>query len=489
MKNFTNNELIAKDSSGNNRLFCELFKDSVAKCSDKVAIVWKDKVMTYKELDEKSTLVARCIAGKGVGPEDIVTIRTGRSLDSIVAMIGILKAGAAFLFLDATNPEERLEYMIRDCKCPLIITQYFMDNMDSMNHCEPKSCKPENLAAIIYTSGSTGKPKGIMIEQKNITALIASHTELEINQEDVLGAFANFCFVAAINDIFTILAVGGTIDIVPFEIRKDIKALAQYYIDNKITITYLPPHMAAKYIKLDADNTTLKTLLVGSECAHNLKKRHYKIRNIYASSELCNFVSSYLITEEATSYPIGKIKSSLKYYIIDEDNNEVKDGETGELCISGPQVSRGYLNNPEKTAEQYIKNPFTQEEEYKVLYKTRDLVKKLPDGNLKFVCRKDWMLKIRGYRVESSEVELCMLKYPEITEAAVTAYTDDGGTNILCGYFTANHEVDINAIKTFLKQHLPSYMVPLKIMQLDDFPRNKNNKIEKNALPIPNFSF
>jgi len=484
MDSFTNVELVDKDSGKNNRMFCELFKDTVAKNFDKVAIVWKDKTLTYKELDEKSTLVAQCIAGKGVGLEDIVAIKSGRSIDSVVAMIGILKAGAAFLFLDSNYPEERLEYMIKDCKSPLIITECFMDNMDSMNHREPKSCKPENLAVIIYTSGSTGNPKGIMIEQKNITALIDSHSELEMNQDEVLGVFPNFCFVAALNDIFTTLAIGGTIDIIPAEIRRDIKLLAQYYIDNKITMTYLPPHMAAKYIKLDTDNTTLKNLLVSSECARNLQKRHYKIRNIYASSELCNFVSNYLITEEATSYPIGKIKSSLKYYIIDENDNEVKDGETGELCISGPQVSRGYLNNPEKTAEQYIKNPFTQEDQYKILYKTRDLVQKLSDGNLKFICRKDWMLKIRGYRVEPSEVELCMLKHPEITEASVTAYTDAGGTNILCGYFTANHEIDTDKIKIFLKQHLPSYMVPLKMMQLDDFPRNNNNKIDKNALPI-----
>lgn len=484
MQGYINNEVSNKDSGKNNRMFCDQFSDTVAQNSEKIAIIWNDRNITYRELDEKASLVAHCLGGKGIVPEDIVAINTGRSISSIVAMIGVLKAGAAFVFLDSESPEERLDYIINDCQAILIITENFMENLEKMNHREPKPCKLENLAAIIYTSGSTGNPKGIMIEQKNIAALIASHQELGMSVTDVFGVFPNFCFVAAFNDIFTTLAIGATLDIVPSEIRKNIRLLAKYYIDNKITITYLPPHMAAKYMELDADNNTLKTLLVSSEASHNLHKRHYNIFNIYASSELCSYVSKYLITEETTAYPIGKIKKPLKYYLLDENNNVVKDGEIGELCISGPQVSRGYLNNPQKTAEQYIQNPFTQEEQYKIMYKTGDLVQKIPDGNLKYICRKDWMLKIRGYRVEPSEVELCILKYPGITETAVTAYRDSGGTNILCGYFTATHEIDGEEIKVFLKQHLPYYMVPLKMKQLVDFPRNKNNKIERNALPI-----
>lgn len=489
MKIFTKCEPTNIDFIKDNRVFCEMFKNMVTNNSAKIAVVLKDISMSYKELDEKSTLVALCIAGKGLGLEDIVAIKMGRSIDSIVAMIGIFKAGAAFLFLDPIYPDERLEYMIKDCKCNLIITKDFMDNIYSMAHSEPQLSKPENLAVIIYTSGSTGHPKGVMIEQKNITALINSHTELEMNHEDIFGVFPNFSFVAVLNDIFTTLAIGGTIDIVPAEIRKDIKSLAQYYINNKITITYLPPHMACKYIKIDDGNTTLKTMLVGSESARNLQKRHYKIRNIYASSELCTYVSNYLIDGASTSYPIGKIKNSLKYYILDDIGKEVKNGEIGELCISGPQVSRGYLNNPEKTSIVYIQNPFTQEEQFKILFKTSDLVQMLPDGNLKYVSRKDWMFKIRGYRVESYEVELAMLKHPEIIEAAVTACSDNGGTNILCGYFIANIEIDPMEINVFLKKHLPSYMVPSIIMQLNDFPRNYNNKVNKEALPKPNLTY
>lgn len=479
---------VAQASGQNVRMFCDLFQDAVAKHSAKAAIVWKEKALTYKELDEKSTLVAQCIAGQGKGreAEDIVPVKMRRSIDAIVAMIGVLKAGAAFVFLDSLYPKKRLEYMIQDCKCPFVITENFMNSLDTMEHRAPKVRKPQDLAAVIYTSGSTGNPKGVMIEHRNLAALINSCAELEIDEQDIFGAFANFCFVAALNDIFTPLSLGATVDIVPDEIRKDIHLLAQYYIAHNITMTFLPPHMAVKYMKLDADNMTLKTLLVGSESARNLKQRHYKTRNVYASSELCSFVSSYLITEEADCYPIGKIKSPLKYYIVDENNHEVAKGQVGELCIAGSQVSRGYLNNPEKTAEQYIKNPFTREEPYQILYKTNDLVQERPDGNLQFVCRKDWMLKIRGYRVESCEVELWMLKYPGILEAAVVACTDHNRINILCGYFTADHEIEIEKLRAFLKTHLPYYMVPAKMLQLDDFPRNQNHKINKKGLPAIN---
>ncbi|MDF2677255.1 MAG: amino acid adenylation enzyme/thioester reductase family protein [Bacillota bacterium] len=480
INNKSNN--IAKD----NKLFCELFKNAVSNNGDKIAVRWKNTLITYNELDKITTLISQCIAGKGLGAEEIIAIKMGRSINSVAAMIGILKAGAAFLFLDSNYPEERLGYMLTDSRCKLIINEDFMDNLNNMVHCEPNDVKPENLAVVIYTSGSTGIPKGVMIEQRNIACLVCTCNEIGITENDIFGVFPGFSFVATLNDIFTPLALGGTIDIIPDEIRKDIVALAEYYIKHEITITYLPPHMARKFMKFDNENLTLKTLIVGSEPAHHLKKRHYKTVYVYAATELCCYVSCYTINEDLPSYPIGKIKYPLKFYILDENNNEVNIGEVGELCISGPQVSRGYLNNSEKTAMHYIQNPFTQDEKYKILFKTSDLVKVIKDGNLIYISRKDWMFKIRGFRVESSEVELAMLKHVEITDAAVTAFEDDGGINILCGYFVANVEIDSNDVKEFLKIHIPSYMVPSIIMQLNEFPRNHNNKINKSKLPIPN---
>lgn len=485
MINIINNK---SDNICDNKLFYESFKNAVADNKDKIAVRCKNNQITYSELDKVTELISQCIAGKGLGAEDIIAVKMGRTINSVAAMIGILRAGAAFLFLDSNYPEERLNYMLDDSNCKLIIDNDFMDNLNNMYHCEPEPVKPENLAVVIYTSGSTGIPKGVMIEQKNIACLIYTCSEVGITKNDIFGVFPGFSFVAILNDIFTPLSLGGTIDIVPDEIRKNIEALTEYYNKNNITITYLPPHMARKFMKFDSSNQSLKTLIVGSESAHHLQKRHYKTLYVYAATELCCYVSCYTINEDLPSYPIGKIKHPLKFYILDENNKEVENGETGELCISGPQVSRGYLNNPEKTALQYIKNPFTEDEEYKILFKTSDMVKMLDDGNLVYVSRKDWMFKIRGFRVESSEVEIAMLKHPEITDAAVTAFEDNGGINILCGYFVANVEINSNDIKEFLKIHIPPYMIPSIITQLDEFPRNHNNKINKSELPVPNLA-
>ncbi|MGL6198848.1 MAG: amino acid adenylation domain-containing protein [Lachnospiraceae bacterium] len=466
-------------------LFHEKFKRTVSKYSSKIAVVWNEQAITYKELDEKSTWLAETIAGQGIGKEQIVAIDLGRNIDAVAAMVAVLKAGCAFVFTDAKLPPERKNYILNDCNCQLIINNEYINNLDHMLRKQPAACSPEDLAVVIYTSGSTGKPKGVMIEQQNIAALIDSYSDMDIREDDVFGVFPNFSFIAAMNDIFTPLSIGATIDIVPEDIRKHITLMSQYYLEHKITVTYLPPHMVLKYLKCDRENATLRLLLVGGEAAHNLGKRRYDIRNVYAATELCQNVSNHLITEATADCPIGKIKKNLKYYILDEDNQEVRPGEIGELCISGQQISRGYLNLPELTAKQFISNPFTQEPTYEVLFKTRDLVRELPDQTLCFVGRKDYMLKIRGYRVEPKEVEGAMLRFPGIDEAVVTAYKVEGRSDTLCGYYTANKEINEDELREFLRNIVPSYMVPAKMIKMDSFPHNHNDKIDRGQLPPP----
>lgn len=468
--------------------FCEMFRAASKSFPDKTALVHGDKSMTYIELDLLSDQVSWRIIGLGIESGSIISIMMERSMNAIAAMIGIWKSNCAYVFIDPSYPEQRIEYMQSECKSPLTITEKFFEELECTPQDPKNQFSVDDLALVIFTSGSTGNPKGVMISHRNVAELAKSHKFLNMGTNDVCGLFASLSFVAVLNDIFTILALGGTVDIIPSDIRKNIRALAEHYKSHKITFTFLPPHMASKFIQIDEDNTTLKTLVVGSEPTRNLKKRHYDIINVYSSSETSNYSTTFHIEYEARTYPIGKVKDTLKCYILDEDDNLVPEGSPGEICIAGPQVSLGYLNNQAKTAQQFIRNRFSEEPGFERIYKSGDIVRMLPDGNMEYIGRKDWMMKIRGFRVEATEVENAMLKYPDVLETSVKAFQDDGGTNVLCGYFIAEKKVQTTDFLDFLKTLLPAYMVPSILVQMDDFPRNFNNKVNKCELPEPDLS-
>jgi amino acid adenylation domain-containing protein len=468
--------------------FCEMFRYASDAFPDKAALIHRNMSMTYAELDLLSDRVSWCIMSLGIKSGSILSISMERSMNAIAAMIGAWKAHCAYVFIDPGYPEHRIEYMQSECMSPLTITDEFFEKLECTPQDSEAAYYDDDLAVVIFTSGSTGNPKGVMISHRNVAELAKSHKFLNMSTNDVCGLFASLSFVAVLNDIFTILALGGTVDIIPSDIRKNIRALSEHYKSHNITFTFLPPHMASKFIQIDEDNTSLKTLVVGSEPTRNLKKRHYDIINVYSSSETCNYSTTFHIDYEARTYPIGKVKDTLKCYILDEDNNIVPEGTPGEICIAGPQVSLGYLNNPDKTSQQFIRNSFSDEPGFERIYKSGDIVRVLPDGNMEYIGRKDWMMKIRGFRVEATEVENAMLKFPGVLETSVKAFQDDGGTNVLCGYFIAEQSVQSHDFLDFLKTQLPAYMVPSILVQMEDFPRNFNNKVNKCELPEPDLA-
>ena len=262
-------------------------------------------------------------------------------------------------------------------------------------------------------------------------------------------------------------------------------ALHDYYIAKKATITFLPPHMAVKFSKIEKGDTNLRVMIVGSEMARNLESKSYRILNVYGSSEMTAMIACYEIKDSRKAYPVGKLNPTIRGYIVDDDGHLVKDGETGELWLASRQASCGYYRNEKKTSEQFIKNPFTDEEGYERIFKTNDLVCLNEEGDLEYIGRKDYMYKIRGFRVEAGAVETAMRTCDKIIDAVAIAFPDSGGTNILCGYFVADEPIDVKELKEYLKTKLPYYMVPTAIFQLDELPRNFNNKIDRKAILPP----
>ena len=479
-----------RDEVMEHKTFCEIFLDTVKRYPDRTAVYADGRTVTYEELLRWSNSVAHCLLQSNVEKEEIIAVSTGRTAVTIASIIGIWKAGCAYVYLDRAYPKERSENIILECHCRILIDGRWWEEIDreitlpEINYSE-RDC----LALLIYTSGSTSRPKGVMLEHKNVMASVYNLQLFETTEKERFGVFPGFGFVAAVSDLFSTLAVGAANYIIPGSIRKNIVELARFYRRHRINITFLPPHMARKLLSMDLEDIPLRLLLVGSEPVRNLdiSRAHFRIFNVYGASEMCSMIAHYEIRDGGGKaiYPVGRLNPGLKGYLMGEDGNAVCPGEPGELWLSGNQVSRGYYGLPEMTRTHYTENPFTREKGYERVFKTNDILMELPDGNLQYVCRMDNMFKIRGFRVEAGAVETAIMECGEVKEAVVKAFTDQGGCNILCGYFTADKKLDVKAIKERMKEKIPYYMVPTCLIQLDAFPLNINSKIDRKAIMPP----
>ena len=453
---------------------------------DKVCLFDTERAFTYRDVERMSNQIASAITRIGITPGAFMAVMSGRSLETLIAILGIWKAGCAYVFLDREYPEARNLDCMKECGARLIMTAEFIrDAIRGLpeEDIEDRST-PKGIAVVVYTSGTTHHPKGVLLTHENILASASNFRVLGITSEDVYGSFANLMFVASVYDLAVSMVVGCPLTLIPKDIRKNIHALADFYKEQKITVTFLPPHMAVKYEAIDADSP-LRLLICGSEPARNLSKRSYRIAHVYASSEACAVISCYFIEDRKVSYPIGQIMPDLKAYIVNADGTLVSGDAAGELWISGPQVSIGYLLEPEADSLHYGVNPFSMEEKYTRVYKTGDLVSRDPDGNLIFHGRMDGMVKVRGFRIELSAVENCMLQFPEVSEAHCVVYKDAGGEDILFGYFTGLKQIDHGSLRTFMGMSLPYYMIPTGLIQLPDFARNRNGKVDRHQFIAP----
>lgn len=463
-----------------------LFRFAAGNDPANLALVTDEEKLTYLELEQKSNQVARALVKAGARPGDIIALVSGRCAESVIACLGIWKAGCAYIFLEQGTPESRKQECLSECKVQIKVTKEFVrkameEQSDSIFE---ELGEKDRLAVVVYTSGSSGKPKGVLLTQKNLTATVSNFHEIGFKSNDRYACFASFMFVASVYDICVTLSIGATLFLIPKEIRKNILELADYYKREQITVTFLPPHMAMKYIACD-EKSPLRILLSGSESVRNLQKRTYEIINVYASSEGCALISYYRIQDSRKEYPIGKIVDGLRYYIVDEDGNRVLPGEIGELWIAGPQISPGYLHRPQQSELHFMKNPFCQNRPFEKIYKTGDLVKEDTDGSLVYCGRRDNMVKVRGFRIELMGVEKHMLHYPGIEEVCCTVHKDQGGTNLLFGYYISSYEIDHEKLRKYLAKHLPYYMVPTGLVRCEQFPRTWTGKVDRKAFTPP----
>jgi len=479
-------------------LFCRQAKAT----PNNIAVVYQDKRYTYKEVDELSDRIAGYIASKGLGEEDVVSVLIPRCEWMAIASLGVMKAGCAYQPLDPTYPKERLNFMMQDASARLLIADeelrpivdeyqgevILTKELSSLTAMAevPEGPKPSNMYIMLYTSGSTGVPKGCQLVHSNMVAFIHwYHRYYDLKPGHNVAAYASYGFDACMMDMYPALTCGATVHIIPEEIRLDLIALNDYFEREHITHSFMTTQVGFQFAS-NIENHSLRYLSTGGEkLASITPPTGYQFYNGYGPTECTIFTTTYLVNKKQKDIPIGKPLDNMRLYIVDPQGRRLPIGAAGELWVSGPQVSRGYLNRPEKTAEVYIRNPFTDDKKYARIYRTGDIVRYLPDGNIQFVGRRDGQVKIRGFRIELKEVEAVIREFPGIKDATVQAFDEEGGGKFIAAYIVSNEQIDIEALNNFILDQKPPYMVPAVTMQIDKIPLNQNQKVNKKALPKP----
>jgi len=489
------------------KTIAELFEEQAKKTPNNVAVVFGMQKLTYKELNEKANSLAYYLRKNGIETNDLVGIMVNRSLEMIIGMLAVLKAGGAYIPIDPTYPKDRIEYMLKNSNSKLLLTQEHLHDItdfkncvyidlsndsiyslpnDNLNHTNT----PEDLAYVIYTSGSTGLPKGVMLKQRNIVNFIYGiMKEFGFTYKDTIVSITTFSFdIFVLESLLPILNGLKTV-ITSEEEQTDIKMFNELCKKNNVTIFQTTPSrlqaMLAKENSFDFIKK-LKYILIGGEpfppallkqLQGSSKARIY---NMYGPTETAVWSSLKDLTN-ADKINIGKAISNTQLYILDKFNNPLPVGVPGELFIAGDGVCKGYYNNLELTQKVFLNNPFVPNE---LMYKTGDLCMLLPNGEVEYLERVDNQIKIRGLRIELGEIESKILDYNGIEKVCVIKQTINN-RDFISAYFTASKRINPSSLKKYLSNYLPKYMIPSYFTVLEKFPYTPNGKIDKKALKLP----
>jgi len=498
----------------------QLFESQVERTPDRVAVIYENKQLLYKELNQRANQVAHHLRSLGVKPEVLVGICFERSLEMVVGLLGILKAGGAYIPLDPSYPQERIVYMLSDSQMSVVLTQkklvlrlpdqearvVCLDtdwHKISLEKDENPTCgvSPSNLAYVIYTSGSTGKPKGVMIPHRAvINHMFWMQETFPLTEVDRVLQKTPFSFDASIWEFYAPLLAGSQLVMARPGGNQDGAYLIKVIKEQKITILQLVPSFLRMLLEINGIETctSLRRVFCGGEALPvKLQERlnaklDATLHNLYGPTEACIDATFYTCSDQEHHQqivPIGRPISNTQVYILDQYLQPVPIGVPGELYIGGASLARGYLNRPDFTNDKFIPNPFSDEPEAR-LYKTGDLTRYLPDGNIVFLGRMDNQVKIRGVRIAIEEVESTLEQHPQVSQAVVIAREDQLGDKRLVGYVVLNsgQNPTTNKLRNFLQQKLPDYMIPSTFLILNKLPLTPNNKIDRNALPDPDQS-
>ncbi len=494
----------------------ELFEEQVKKLPDKIAVVSGDISITYLEINQKANAIAHVLRENGANPNDIVGITVTRSIETIAGLLGILKAGAAYLPVDPAWPAERVAYVLDDSGAGLLlhkrgtnedweaddavykrILDPIIDSNQFMHPDNPGSANcPSDAAYVIYTSGTTGRPKGVVIEHRNVVRLFFNaRNKFDFTSGDVWTLFHSLCFDFSVWEMYGALLYGGTLIIIPSQVARDPSEYRKLLIENKVTVLNQTPTafygLSAEEQKHSDRSLQLRYIIFGGEALKlpmlgNWHRKYpgTKLVNMYGITETTVHVTYKEVTEadmNSTICNIGRPIPTLSAYIMDAGLRLMPAGVPGELCIGGLGVAKGYLNRPELTAERFVKNPYKPLER---VYRSGDIVRLLPNGDMEYFGRMDKQLKIRGHRVEPGEIEAAAMDCHTVREAAAIPIDDCDGNKYICLYYVADKDIR-GELAEHMSDMLPSYMLPSRFIRLDYFPMTSNNKLNARALPIP----